>query len=259
MLPITGNYAELIVFSEAINEAQRVLVENYLQAKFNDSTVDNITISNDQYDGDTTTNGNFDLDVAGIGRATSTETHTEAHSAGMIVQNSSFLQDDGDYLMFGHLTPTNSNVATDLPGGWGVDARRWARHWYVDVTDVGGNTGTVNIIFDFSEAGMGNGSGPVVPLSNYRLLGRSGTTGDFAEVATASSINGDQVVFSGVNVSVLGSNFTLGSLDAAASPTAITMQSAAATLPTPPWFITGLVLLALGVSAGVMIARGRKA
>jgi len=259
-LRITGNYAEVIAYNDYLNVAQRVLVENYLQAKYNDSVANNISISNDRYDGDTTANGDFDLDVAGIGRATSTEMHTEAHSAGMIVQNDTFLQDDGDYLMFGHLTPTNSNVDTDLPGGWGVDARRWERHWYVDVTDVGGNTGTVNIIFDFSEAGMGNGSNPVGPLSNYRLLGRSGTSGDFAEiVSSASSISGDQVIFSGVSVSLLGSNFTLGSLDAVTSPTAVQIQSAAATIPASSWFIMALVLFTLGVSAVVMVARGRKA
>lgn len=259
-LRITGNYAEVIAYNDYLNVAQRILVENYLQAKYNDSVANNIAITNDRYDGDTTTNGNFDLDVAGIGRATSTETHTEAHSVGMIVQNDTFLQDDGDYLMFGHLTPANSNVATDLPGGWGVNARRWERHWYVDVTDVGGNTGTVNIIFDFSEAGMGNGSNPVGPLSNYRLLGRSGTSGDFAEiVSAASSISGDQVIFSGVSVSLLGSNFTLGSLNAVTSPTAMQIQSAAATLPAPPWFIITLVLLTLCASIGVMIGRGRKA
>ena len=252
---ITGNFAEVIAFNEYLNAAQRVLVENYLQAKFNDSVANNITISNDFYDGDTTTNGDFDLDVAGIGRATSTETHTEAHSVGMIVQNNTFLQDDGDYLMFGHLTSTNSNVATDLPGGWGADARRWARHWYIDVTDVGGITGTVNIIFDFSEGGMGGGSNPVGPVSNYHLLGRSGTSGAFSSVTTASSISGDQVIFTGVSVGSLGSNFTLGSENAVTSPTVVEMQSAAANTPSTFTFLTALTLLTLGAGTVLKLRR----
>jgi hypothetical protein len=262
-LRITGNFAEVIAYNDYLNTAQRVLVENYLQAKFNDSTVDNITISSDRYDGDTTANENFDLDVAGIGQEVD-GSHTEAHSAGMIVVDSGFLQDNGDYLMFGHRTSVNSNVFTELPstGVWSTapDPVRWDRHWYIDVTDVNANGGTVDIIFDFNEGGMGIGAPTNIP-ANYRLLRRSDINSDFEDLVGATSVDIPlkRVIFANVSVTDLGSNFTLGSLDGSASPTTITMQSAAATLPTPPWFIVTLVLFTLGVSAVVVVARGRKA
>lgn len=263
-LRITGNFAEVIVFNDYLNSAQRTLVENYLQAKYNNSMVDNIVLGPsgvlDRYDGDTAANGNFDMDVAGIGQEAD-GSHAEAHSAGIIVEDIDFLQDDGDYILFGHRNITNTNMIENLPAGWGTDARRWMRHWYFDVTDVGNNGGTVNIIFDFSEGGMGGGSNPIGPASNYRLLGRSGfgPLDDFTVVFTATSVISDRVIFSGVPVTVLGSNFTLGSLDAVASPTAVEMQNAAALPLSLPPVIAGLAVLMLGGVTLVLLRRGRNA
>lgn len=261
VLPVAGNYTEFVLYSEALNSAQRLLVFNYLQAKFNDSTIDNISLGVfDRYDGDTTANGNFDMDVAGIGQEAD-GSHAEAHSAGIIVEDIDFLQDHGDYILFGHRNITNTNMIENLPAGWGTDARRWMRHWYFDVTDVGNNGGTVNIIFDFSEGGMGGGSNPIGPASNYRLLGRSGfgPLDDFTVVFTATSVISDRVIFSGVPVTVLGSNFTLGSLDAVASPTAVEMQNAAALPLSLPPVIAGLAVLMLGGVTLVLLRRGRNA
>lgn len=214
-----NDIAEVILYYAALNNAQRTLVENYLQAKYNNSTVNNLTISNDRYDGDTTANGNFDLDVAGIGQE-SDGSHTHAHSAGMIVENSTFLSNDGDYILFGHKVPSNVASPHDLPTGWGANAARWYRHWYIQVTDVIGNGGTVTIQFDFDEADIPNGINPGGDVSNYRLLRRSGQTGQFSDIATAASYNVTDrtITFSGVDVSLLGSNFTLGTLDNNASP-----------------------------------------
>lgn len=259
--PITGNFAEVIAFNEYLDTAQRILVENYLQAKFNDSTVNNITISNDVYDGDTTGNGNFDLDVAGIGQEAD-GSHTEAHSAGMIVQNGTFLDtaaDDGDYLIFGHRTATNNNVTTDLPLTWNIypDAQRWERHWEISVTDGNGDEGTVTIIFDFTEGGMDPTEPPVGPASNYYLLGRSSASGDFAEITQATSISTTppQVIFADVDVSLLNSNFTLATIDATVSPTVVEMQSAAANTPSTFTFLTALTLLTLGAGTVLKLRR----
>lgn len=263
-LRITGNFAEVIAYNDFLNSAQRRIVENYLQAKYNDSLSNNIVLGPsgtfDRYDGDTAANGNFDMDVAGIGQEAD-GSHAEAHSAGIIVEDIDFLQDHGDYILFGHRNITNTNMIENLPAGWGTDARRWMRHWYFDVTDVGNNGGTVNIIFDFSEGGMGGGSNPIGPASNYRLLGRSGfgPLDDFTVVFTATSVISDRVIFSGVPVTVLGSNFTLGSLDAVASPTAVEMQNAAALPLSLPPVIAGLAVLMLGGVTLVLLRRGRNA
>ncbi|GAP63187.1 hypothetical protein ARMA_1610 [Ardenticatena maritima] len=255
-----GQIPEIIVFSAALNDTERILVENYLSAKYG------IALSaNDLYAGDDNANGDFDLNVAGIGQFGGNQ-HTQAHAAGMIVVDRSFLNDDGDWLLFGHNVAANSNVTTDLPttGDWATapNSQRWARSFYIDVTDnttgvdcATPGTCTVDIIFDFSEGGM-NGSGivPAGSVSNYRLLKRTGTTGTFSDIATATAIVGDQVQFLGVDVSLLGSNFTLGTLDAGTSPTAVTLESVE--LISEAGVDTRMLLaIALGVLGGLLVIR----
>ncbi len=53
---------------------------------------------------------------------------------------------------------------------------------------------------------------------------------------------GDQVQLLGVDVAQLGSNFTLGSIDGAAAPTAITTQNLGSQI-SQPTYLTILVLL----------------
>jgi hypothetical protein len=238
-----GDVPEIILFSNDLLDVDRILVENYLSAKYN------VALSaNDVYDGDTLGNGDFDLDMAGIGRFGGNN-HTQSHSVGMIVVNRTFLQDNGDWLTFGHLTPAAGRTNADLPitGAWATTPapQRWTRHWYFDRTDVGTSGGTVDIIFDFSEGRMnGSGESPTGPASNYRLLRRATPTGTFDDIATATAIVGDQVQFIGVDVTLLGSNFTLGTLDDTSSPTTVTLTNLKANAASgdAPF---GLVLFAL--------------
>lgn len=250
-----GDIAEEIIFSTALTDVQRILVENYLSAKYD---IDITASGNDHYDGDTPGNGNFDLDVAGIGQLGGPR-HTQAHSVGMVVRDRSFLQNDGDWLLFGHRSITNTNTIDDLPmtGDWDAapDPRRWERHWFIDVTDVMTTGGTVDIIFDFSEGSMG-AIMPGGPVNNYRLVGRTGETGDFSDMATATAIVGDQVHFLGVNVADLGSNFTLATLDFANSPTAVTMQNiTAVTYAALPVLVMGMILLLALASLGLILRK----
>lgn len=223
-----GDIGEVIIFSTVLNDVERTLVHNYLSAKYD------ITLgSGDHYDGDTSGNGDFDLGVAGIG-TDGTNSHTESHSEGMIVQNGTFLQDAGDWLLFGFRGGNNDTTNAELPSGWSTstDPARWLRHWYVDVTDATSNGGTVTLIFDMSDSGITGYSAGAA--SYYRLLGRSGTTGAFSDVTSTCgatvSTAGDRITFSGVSVSCLGSNFTPGTTDntngpLGAAPTAVTLAS----------------------------------
>ena len=241
-----GDMTEVIMYTKALNDAERILVENYLSSKYA------VALSgNDKYDGDTVGNGEFDWDVAGIGQEANGNNSTAA-SVGMIVANGSFLQDNGDYLMFGHNTAVNGRTAAEVPttGDWATAPapNRWTRHWYIDVTDINSNGGTVDITFDYSAADMTDT--PVGPASNYRLLGRAGTSGEFSDIATATSIVGDQVIFAGVDTTLLGSNFTLGTLDVTNSPLAVTMQQTAVATSATAWLwlvaIFALILLTAG-------------
>jgi len=247
-----GDIAEIIIYTTDNPQVRRILADNYLSAKYA------IALSaNDVYDGDA--NGDFDLDVAGIGRFGGSS-HTQAHGVGMIVVNRTFLNDNGDWLLFGHKTPANAKSSADLPttGDWASAASpmRWARHWYIDVTDAIGTTGgTVDIVFDFSEAGMAGGQMPSNPANNYRLLKRDNPTGQFADIATATAVVGDQVHFQNVNVSLLGSNFTLGTLNDGASPTAVTLSTTSTT--TQNTGLTAVVLSALVLAWGTVWLRRR--
>ncbi|MEI2608159.1 MAG: choice-of-anchor Q domain-containing protein [Candidatus Promineifilaceae bacterium] len=250
-----GDIPEIIVYGDALADVDRILVENYMSAKY----AINLN-TNDVYDGDS--NGDFDLDVAGIGRFGGVN-HTQSHAGGMIVVNNSFLKENGDWLLFGHRTASNDNTSDELPtsGDWdGVGDVRWARHWYIDVTDASANNGTVNIIFDFSDAGMSGGFSPATPANNYRLLKRSGINDQFSDITAASGavvvVTGDQVQFLGVDVAQLGSNFTLGSLDGAISPTAITTQNAD-TQDDQTSYLTLAALLLIMVAATVVAIRRR--
>lgn len=256
-LVLNGDMGDVIVFQQVLNELQRMLVDNYLSSKYN------ITMpiaANDHYDGDTPANGDFDQKVAGIGQFGGNQ-NLQAFSDGMGVANRTFLSENGDWLLFGHKTATNDNTTADIPttGDWdGIEDVRWVRHWYVDVTDPSLNNGTVDIIFDFSEGRMNGGSLPNIPVSNYRLLKRTGTTGQFSDITTLSGatvvVVGDQVQFQGVDVAQLGSNFTLGSINGTTSPTAITMQAMQNPINQP----TSLVAVLLFLLAGTAIAVRRR-
>ena len=218
----TGYTGEAIFYTSALPDVERILVENYLSAKYASALT-----ANDVYDGDTAGNGEFDLDVAGIGWFGS-DRHVHSRSAGMVVRNATFLQVAGDWLLFGHKTLNNLTAYTELPtsGDWASapNPARWARHWYIDVTDEATVTGgEVDIIFDYSEAGIT--VMPDAPTSNYRLLKRSGATGQFSDIAIASAVEGDQVQFLNVDVAQLGSNFTLGTLDNGNSPTLVQVSA----------------------------------
>lgn len=190
-----GDIAEVIIYNVALNSAQRIIVDNYLSSKYD------IAISNDRYAGDTAGNGDNDLNVAGIGQE-SDGSHTLSQSVGLVVADNGYLQDNGDYLLFGHNTTTNSTTGADLPAGV---SSRWTRVWYLDATDVGTSGGNLQIGFDFSESGLGG-----TPSGTYALLYRAGTTGTFSSVATSSTIMGDQVEFSVDAASLADGHYTLG-------------------------------------------------
>jgi hypothetical protein len=254
-----GQAAEIIVFSDTLNDVERLLVENYMNAKYDRP------LATDVYDGDTVGNDHFDLDMAGIGQLGGNE-HVQAHSAGIIVRDVDFLQDDGDWLTFGHHDEAPGYTADDLPpdGDWAgaTNGQRWVRHWYFDRTDAGTMGGTVDIIFDLSEGSMNACCLPSGPTSNYRLLGRSLDSGDFEDITAASGAvvvySGDQIMFLGVDVTELGSNFTVGTLDEVNSPTAITLLNSTANGRLPVDMVLVTAVLLFGMLTLVVYGRGRQ-
>ncbi len=254
---INADLPEVIAFTQQLADVDAILVENYLSAKYNTPA------ALDVYNGDTPANGDFDLDVAGIGQYGGAQ-HPQSHAAGLIVRNRTFLRADRDWLLFGHNTPVNQNTTADLPttGDWATapNPARWLRAFDIHVTDVTSDGGTVDLVFDLSEGGLGAPL-PGGPLSNYRLLKRSTATGPFTDVTAASgatvAVSGDQIQFLNVDVSVLGSNFTVGTLNRTDSPTAVQLDrlTARSDSSASGWRV-GIVALAL---VGVILMRKIKA
>ncbi|XHL93920.1 MAG: DUF4347 domain-containing protein [Microcoleus anatoxicus] len=197
-----GDISEVILYDKALNNAEHTLVDNYLSAKYNITT-----ISNDRYAGDNA-GSDYDWNVAGIGKEANGSNISGNTTGGLKIDNGTFLQDNGDYLVAGQIETANAtNVTTDLPSATGIN--RLSRVWYLDKTDVNTNGGTANLTFDFSDSGLGG-----TPSGKYHLLYRSGTTGNFAYVNNATfttnstfSITGDQVTFNNVNIGLLNDGY----------------------------------------------------
>ena len=195
--------AEVLIYSTAINAAQLQIVHNYLSEKYN------ITIDADKY----APIAAYSHDVSGIGME-SNEKHTRAASAGFYVyENSGTLAND-EYVFFSHNSTANSTVTTDLPAG--VE-ERWARDWYLDkinTTDV-----DIKLVFDLPE-GITGGNFPGI-ISDYTLLYRNSTSGNYSEVAMATAVSlgdADQIEFTLANGEYSDGYFTLGTTDQTTSP-----------------------------------------
>jgi len=211
---LDGDIAEIIVVSRNVNSAERIIINNYLSAKYN------ITLNaNDFYAGDDNANGDFDFDVKGVGTESDGSQTIFTNSAGLTVEQAGNFE-TGDYVLAGHSNVTNDVNTTDIGGVTGLEGR-WERIWFFDVTD-GGTALTANITFDFSNAGINAVPGGGV---DYRLLYRAGQTGNWTDAGTATSVSGDKVNFSGNGLTNGTGYYTLGSLDLNGSPLPIELIS----------------------------------
>jgi hypothetical protein len=226
--PFGGYITEIIIYRKALNAAERIIVHNYLFAKYGFSSGSIPATVNDIYAGDDPGNGNYDFEVAGVGVDATGGSNISASSSvtgGLsITQVSGF--ENGDFLLFGHGAGLNDTQITDVGGMTGVNNGRWRRVWYADVTNTS-TTETVDFSFDISDSG----GGVVTPVtaSNYVLLYRAGQTGNWTEVMTASSLTDDQINFAGVAVPADG-YYTVGSRNYIASPLPVGLLSFAAEL-----------------------------
>jgi hypothetical protein len=220
--PFAGYISEVVIYREALNKASRIIVNNYLSAKY-----DIALTANDKYAGDNAANGDYDMQVAGIGTDT-------IQPAGTLGSNTAFAPSStggfglaqvsgfqaGDYILAGHRMPVNSAIATDVAGLTGTAVCRWNRNWYVDVTNFGANM-VVDATFDMSDGGVS----PAIAIpANYKLLYRAGQTGAWTVLATANSISGDQVIFSGVALTTDG-YYTIGSINCFSSPLPVVLTA----------------------------------
>lgn len=185
---LTTNYydidvAELILYSSALNEAQRLIVDNYLAAKYG------LSLGSNQF----YTNATYNYGVVGIGSSDGTVKHTETSGSGggiLLKEAESSFDEAGEFVFAGHDNTAVAEVVTDLPVlPSGNLTGRSQRVWYVDRTPTT-NT-SISIGFTLAEVGLGAG----VENQIFYLLYRSGTSGSFTTVPGAQGVLNDGKVW----------------------------------------------------------------
>lgn len=181
-----GDFTEVMLFNTVLNEAQNIIIANYLGAKYE------ISIANDRFAYQDT----HSKDVAGIGRENSTNTHLSAMSNGVLkIQNASGLDADQEYLLFGHDGEDiiTTWTTTETPDA-GVDIQRLSREWRLDET---GDVGDVDFVVDVATF-------PALPVGHTMYTLMVDTDGDFgsgADVYEMTLVSGTEYTVTGVNIS----------------------------------------------------------
>lgn len=215
---IDATVAEIVMYSSPLSTAQRLILHNAMSAKYDFSMS-----ANDLYDQDDALNGDFDYDVAGIGRATDGSRHLDAEGTGIVRIRSASDLANGEYFIWGHDNePLSSFGETDLPTG--VEARL-SREWRPSET---GEVGTVTISFDLSTV-FGSKT-----ASDLRLLIDTDNDGMFSDetasgvIAGAVNTSGDIFEWTGIDIDD-NQRFTVGSINFSQTPLPITLVSFEAT------------------------------
>lgn len=204
-----GHIAEVILYRRALNPTERIIVNNYLSAKYD------IGLStNDVYTMDLPANGNFDHEVAGIGRIGS-DIHNEAQGSGMIrILNPSNL-DDGEFFMWGHDNRiAEAIVFDDVPA---IIEARFERVWRASEVTLGGSpvdVGAIDVRFDLTDLDPidENHLGLLVDTDN------DGVFIDETPVFGATHLGSNIYEFSGVTEIENARRFTLGTTNAMITP-----------------------------------------
>ncbi|MBL7816725.1 MAG: T9SS type A sorting domain-containing protein [Saprospiraceae bacterium] len=123
----------------------------------------------------------------------STGTSSSLESRGLIMSVGTTLTEQ-NYAVYGHNNAGGSINSTDLTGS--TAKSKYSQIWYVN------KVGTVNSATLTFDLGTIAGSTVTVDsIADYVLLYRSGSSGNFVDVANASSVaNSDQITFTGINL-----------------------------------------------------------
>lgn len=208
---LEGDIEEIIVYDEAVNDAQRIIISNYLAAKY-DISLNN----NDVYVQDDNANGDYDYEVAGIGRVDASNLHEDAQGSGILrILNPSDLDDD-EFLIWGHDNGDAVGSQTTSDVNSSIDARL-KRVWRVSEADASGSAVDVDSIdIRFDLTGFGN-----ITASDLRLVVDLNNNNDFTDdvpISGASDLGSNIYEFSRVTAIDDNYRFTVGTADALQTP-----------------------------------------
>lgn len=214
---LNGNLGEIILYSSPVNSAQRIIINNYLAAKYG------LTLTtNDLYLQDLLANGNYDHEVAGIGRISGTSQQTDSRGTAVVQINNATGLGNNEFLIWGHDNGIlGAWGSTDIPPGI---QGRWFRVWRVNEvspTGVAVDVGNVDMTFDLTN------QGPVV-AADLRLLvdiNNNGVFADDAPIAGATAVGGNLYRFAAVNALVNNRRFTLATINLNTTPLPIELLS----------------------------------
>jgi hypothetical protein len=165
---LNGDVAEAFVFNSSLNSLERIIIENYLGAKYN------LTIPQDFY----SFQAIHKYGVIGLGND-AVNTHTESTGNGILTVENPTLLSLNEYMFIGHNgTDLSVIVNSDMPAAVSTDSRL-SRTWRVDET---GDMGSVTLKFDVS------GSAGFAQTATYNLLVDADGDGDFSNSTTVAGV-----------------------------------------------------------------------
>lgn len=220
-----GDIAEVIAFNTMVGTTQRHIIDNYLAAKYG------LALANgDLYTEDDPASGNYDHDVAGIGRISATDLQTDSRGSGILGISNPTGLGNNEFLLWGHDDGVlGAFGSTDLP--LGVQGR-WGRTWRFNEVNLSGaavNVGAVDITFDL--AGQGT-----VNASDLRLLidtDKDGLFNDETPITGATWIGGTSYRFAAVTAITNRTRLTLGTINMAGTPLPIELVAFTAKVESP--------------------------
>ncbi len=203
-----GDVAEIILYRDALNGAERLIVENYLAEKYD------LTITNDIFGEYVDFDSNYFNDFRAVGTSNGTDKKSESgfSDAFQIREVSGGLDTNLEFFAIGHNNAVahSDGITTDL--GANITSR-WQKDFYLENSQnnvIDNGESDMDLIFDFGTAGFTLGS-----PSNYVLLYRSANSGNYERVfANSYSVeNGDQLVISVPGNRIKSGYYTVGEGD----------------------------------------------
>lgn len=188
-----GNISEIILISKTLNDAERIIIENYLASKYG------ISIVNDHYAYD----GTHYRDVHGIGQESGGNNDIAQGKDIVEIKNPSSMG-NGDYFLTGHDGQDTTWTSTETPAAYSNDGKRLQREWRVGET---GEVGDLTLTFYLGSNDYGS-------PNKYEVLISSDN--DFSsvdeQISGTWSASQEAVIFTDVPASKLndGVYYTLG-------------------------------------------------
>ncbi|WP_109830714.1 T9SS type A sorting domain-containing protein [Reichenbachiella versicolor] len=176
-----GDMAEVIIYGEGLNDAERIIVDNYLSAKYNIALG-----ANDYY-----TEGSYSNNVIGIGNdGTDSYMSSTGSGAGLTISGTTGVTtetfDGGEWVFAGNDGGSTLSTFADIAD---ADVKRINRVWKLEKTEGGANPGTgVTLTFNISDLDLSG-------FTNFVLYKRTSTSGNFTSLGPADATTATEITF----------------------------------------------------------------